>query len=291
MSKKLYLVNASEPYVRGKFATAAHKLDVDYEYVDLKECVFYADGKHTHFYNNNTKIDPKKGYFFIRRKDTDNFYAYLLTEFLHQHQADFNDACNRSHTRSDGKIAQLIRLTEQGVPFPESFVCRPYSFTLHRDLIVEKIGFPCVVKRTGARGEAVWFIDSEEKLMTKMEEAPFEVHLVQKYMPNDYDVRVIVFEDQVIGAMTRSSDDGFANTSYNAVLELTQISDEEQQLALDVAKKSGVDFAGVDVVRTSEGLKVWEVNKTPQLDRFIPATGIEAIECVLNHIQQKYTSC
>lgn len=221
-------------------------------------------------------------------KDADNFYAYLLTEFLHQHKASFSDPCNRSHTQSDGKIAQLIRLTEQGVPFPESFVCRPYSFIVHRDLIVDKIGFPCVVKRAGARGEAVWFVETEDELEAKMKEAPFDVHLVQKYMPNDYDIRVIVFEDQVIGAMQRSSDDGFANTSYDAIFELTQVSNEEKQLALTVAQKAGVDFAGVDVVKTKEGLKVWEVNKTPQLDRFIPATGIEVVESVLNHIKQKY---
>lgn len=288
MSKTLYLINVSEPYIKGKFATAAHKHDVNYEYIDLKECVFYADGSSTHLYSNNKRIDPSSGYFMIRRKDEDNFYAYLLVEFLSQHGAPFTDPCNRSHTQSDGKIAQLLRLTDQGVPFPESFVCRPYSFALHRDLIINKFGFPCVLKRTGARGEAVWFIESEEELAAKMNEAPFEAHLIQKYMPNDYDIRVIVFEDQVIGAMTRSSADGFANTSYNAILEHTKISDEEYQLALEVSRKAGVDFAGVDIVRTDEGLKVWEINKTPQLDRFIPATGIQALDLVVGHIKTTY---
>ena len=50
--------------------------------------------------------------------------------------------------------------------------------------------------------------------------------------------------------MTRNSADGFANTSYDALLEETEISDEEYQLALDVSRKAGVDFAGVDIVRT-----------------------------------------
>ena len=137
------------------------------------------------------------GYFLIRRKDEDSFFSYLLAEFLSQHGAPFTDPSNRSHTLSDGKIAQLLRLTQLGVPFPESFICRPYSYTLHRDLIVNKFGFPCVVKRTGARGEAVWFmVESEDELEQKLAEEPFEVHIIQKYIPNDYDVRVIVFEDQ-----------------------------------------------------------------------------------------------
>ena len=63
MSKTLYLINGSEPYFRGKFATAAHKLEVPYRYIDLKECVFFSDGETTHFYHNNRQIDPADGLF------------------------------------------------------------------------------------------------------------------------------------------------------------------------------------------------------------------------------------
>ena len=90
--------------------------------------------------------------------------------------------------------------------------------------------------------------------------------------------------------MTRSSADGFANTSYDAALELVDISEEEQELALEVCRRSGIDLGGVDIVRTEEGLKIWEINKVPQLHRFIPATGIEALDIIVGQIKTKYLS-
>ncbi|UTW44447.1 hypothetical protein KFE80_08565 [bacterium SCSIO 12696] len=288
MSKTIYLVNGAEAYFRGKFATAALKLGIPHDYIDLKECVFFTDGKETYLYRNNQRIDPSDGYFFIRKKSEDSYYCYLLAEFLTQHQAPFSDPCNRLHTEPDIKFSQLLRLTKQGIPFPQSYICRPYSFDLHRDMIMNQLGFPLVVKRAGARGDAVWLIRTEAELNTKLAEAPFDVHILQQFIANEGDIRVIVFESQVIGAMTRSSADGFANTSYDAVLEHTQLSDQERQLALLASSKAGIDFAGVDIVQTDDGLKVWEINKTPQLERFVSATGIPALEQVLGYIKDKY---
>ncbi|MGS2722894.1 ATP-grasp domain-containing protein [Porticoccus sp. GXU_MW_L64] len=288
MTKTVYLVNGAEAYFRGKFAVAAINLNIPHDYIDLTECVFFVDGKETYLYRNNQKIEPSEGYFFIRKKSQDSYYCYLLAEFLAQHQAPFSDPCNRLHTEPDIKFSQLLRLTKQGIPFPESYICRPYSFDLHRDMITNRLGFPLVVKRAGARGEAVWLVRTEEELNAKLKEEPFEVHILQQFIANEGDIRVIVFEDKIIGAMTRSSADGFANTSYDAVLEHTQLSDQERQLALLASRKAGLDFAGVDIVKTDSGLKVWEINKTPQLDRFIPATGIPALEQILEYIKDKY---
>lgn len=287
--KKVFLVNAQEAYFRGKFAVAAQDLGVDYHYLDLTECVFHVKGKESTLYHNNKMIDPQDGYFWIRRKGQDNFFCYLLTEFLSQQGVPFTDPANRSHTLSDMKIAQLLRLAPKGIPFPESYICRPYSFALHQDLIVNNVGFPCVVKRAGERGEAVWLVNNFQELDQKLNEGKaFDVNIIQKYIPNEFDLRVIVFENKIIGAMTRRSTDGFANTAYDAELKITDLTECECQLALESAEKAGVDLAGVDIVRTEQGPLVWEINKTPQLDRFIPATGIDAVSQILSLIKEKY---
>jgi RimK family alpha-L-glutamate ligase len=288
MRNKIYLVNGSEPQFRGKFARAVQELAIEHQYIDLKECVFHACDGELYLYENNQRIDPQSGYFFIRENETDNYFCYLLTEFLHQQGAPFSDPVNQSHEKSESKPSQLLKLTKHGVPFPESFICRPYSFTLHCDFVQERLGYPLVVKRGGARGEAVWLIHNEAELEAKFEEAPFQVHLLQKYVPNDYDLRVFVFEDQVLGSMKRMSVDGFANTALDAKFEPIEIDEEEKQLAILASQKAGLDFAGVDIVRTDQGPMVWEVNKTPQVERFIPATGINVVEGVLQKIKAKY---
>jgi ribosomal protein S6--L-glutamate ligase len=288
MRNKIYLINGSEPHFRGKFSRAVQDLEIEHQYVDLKECMFHVHDGELYFYENNNMVDPKSGYFFIREKETDSYFCYLLTEFLHQQGAPFSDPSNQSHTRSDSKSSQLLKLTKHGVPFPESFICRPYSFTLHSDFICERLGYPFVVKRGGARGEAVWLINNEAELEAKFEEAPFQVHLLQKYIPNEYDLRVFVFEDQILGAMKRASVDGFANTAVDASFETVEISEEEKNLAVLASQKAGVDFAGVDIVRTESGPMIWEVNKTPQVERFIPATGVNVVEIMLKMIKTGY---
>lgn len=287
-SNKIYLVNGSEPHFRGKFAIAAQKLEIPYEYVDLKECIFLIDGEDTYLYQNNAQIKPDNSYFLIRKKETDSYFCYLLTEFLHRHDTPFLDPGNRSHTLAHTKISQLLTLTGDGILFPRSIICRPYSYTLHRDMVAEQLGFPLVLKRNGARGEAVWLIDNEAELESKFAEAPFEAHILQKYIPNESDLRVIVFEDTVLGAMQRTSSDGFANAGYDATLEIVEITEEEKQLAIHASKKAGIDFSGVDIVRTDAGLRIWEVNKCPQIERFIAATDIEIVEIMLNTMKNKY---
>lgn len=288
MKDKIYLINGSEPHFRGKFARAVQDLDIEHQYIDLKECIFHVCDGELYFYENNKMIDPKSGYFFIRENETDNYFCYLMTEFLHQQGAPFSDSSNRSHTSSDSKSSQLLKLTKHGVPFPESFICRPYSFTLHYDFIGERLGYPFVVKRGGARGEAVWLINNDAELEAKFEEAPFQVHLLQKYIPNDYDLRVFVFENTILGSMKRASVDGFANTAVDASFELVEISEEEEKLALMASQKAGVDFAGVDIVRTENGPMIWEVNKTPQVERFTAATGNNVVETMLKMIKRKH---
>jgi RimK family alpha-L-glutamate ligase len=286
MRSKIYLINGSEPHFRGKFSRAAQELSLEHQYLDLKECIFHACEGELYLYENNKMIEPESGYFFIREKETDDYFCYLLTEFLHQQGAPFSDPSNQSHTRSDSKSSQLLKLTKHGVPFPESFICRPYSCTLHYDFVCERLGYPFVVKRGGARGEAVWLINNEAELEAKFEEAPFQVHLLQKYVPNDYDLRVFVFEDQILGAMKRASVDGFANTALDASFETVEISEDEKRLALLASQKAGVDFAGVDIVRTEKGPMIWEVNKTPQVERFIAATENNVVETMLKIIKK-----
>lgn len=287
-AKKIYLINCEEPYVRGNFAASANKHEVPFDTIDLKEVIFHISEGSTKLYSNNCLIDPLEAYFFIRRKADDSYFCYLLTEYLHHLKVPYLDECNRSHNALECKISQLIRLTPKGVPFPESFVCRPYAFELHQRFILDRISFPCVFKRSGARGEKVWLIDSKAALAAKIAESPREPFILQQYIANEFDLRVIVFEDRIVGSMKRSSVDGFANTASDAVLEPYELSAAETQLALESAKAADLDLAGVDIVHTNEGLKVWEINSVPQLHRFDAALDISAMDFIISQIKERY---
>src|SRR5690606_16649522 len=54
--------------------------------------------------------------------------------------------------------------------------------------------------------------------------------------------------------------------------------------ALSAAKAVGAGFAGIDILVTSEGPVVIEVNVCPQFQGFVQATGIDVADRVLSHL-------
>ena len=106
--------------------------------------------------------------------------------------------------------------------------------------------------------------------------------MLQEYIENDGDYRVLVIGDKALGAMKRSSQsqNEFRNNySAGGKVEVAQLPEEIYNLAVKAAKSCGISIAGVDVAFRDKEEKrpvVWEVNKGPQFKCFMRATGIDA---------------
>lgn len=87
------------------------------------------------------------------------------------------------------------------------------------------------------------------------------------------DLRCLVVGDQVVGAMQRQAPDGDFRSNLHAggSARAAKASRAEQQVAVRSARALGLGVAGVDLIRSSRGPLVLEVNSTPGLE------GIEAI--------------
>jgi len=87
------------------------------------------------------------------------------------------------------------------------------------------------------------------------------------------DLRCLVVGDQVVGAMQRQAPEGDFRSNLHAggSARAAKASRAEQLVAVRSAKALGLGVAGVDLIRSSRGPLVLEVNSTPGLE------GIEAI--------------
>ena len=65
--------------------------------------------------------------------------------------------------------------------------------------------------------------------------------------------------------------------------EESTISDEEEELCKKACKLCGVDLAGADFVRTEEGIKFFEVNKSPMVNPKYP-------EVIVGILEERYLS-
>ncbi|MBP3386206.1 MAG: hypothetical protein J6K69_05080, partial [Candidatus Methanomethylophilaceae archaeon] len=60
--------------------------------------------------------------------------------------------------------------------------------------------------------------------------------------------------------------------------------DEESELAVSAAEAVGADFAGVDIIRTSDGPVVCEVNSNAHIKNMLDCTGHDVSMDILEHI-------
>jgi len=148
--------------------------------------------------------------------------------------------------------------------------------------------FPVIVKGSGGdRGTRVFKADNLEELeklvrdlrMSEVKEG--KRYMLQEFIPNDGDYRVLVLGEKVLGVMKRSSQktDEFRNNySAGGSVVVADLPEEIKKFAVKAAEVCGLAIAGVDVAFRDYDMSkpvIWEVNKGPQFKGFMAATGID----------------
>tara|TARA_B100000282_G_scaffold51462_1_gene32760 strand:+ start:1 stop:678 length:678 start_codon:yes stop_codon:yes gene_type:complete len=142
----------------------------------------------------------------------------------------------------------------------------------------EKLGnkFPMILKTAvGSTGVGVMFVESLKALVSIVQllyrEDRYIDILLQEYIKTDYDVRVIVLKNKVMGAMKRPivKGDFRSNVSQGSEPTVHELTELERSEALRAAKAVEGDVVGVDFIpaqnRESDKPFFIEVNSNPGL--------------------------
>lgn len=124
--------------------------------------------------------------------------------YLKQHGVPFFDQEILS-TSSRNKLSQMFKLQATGVSIPTTFFCRHKSrmirliTTKYRD----ELQFPLIAKATGGtRGAENHLVHSAEELET-LTRSSRRHFLVQGFIPNDGDLRILVMNNQKVRGVIR----------------------------------------------------------------------------------------
>jgi ribosomal protein S6--L-glutamate ligase len=188
-----------------------------------------------------------------------------------------------------GKIAQHGVFIENDIPIvPTKIIYTRSQISDLRSQIERDWGYPVIAKHEkGYQGKSVKKFESAkqiEKFVNKINEKNVGMFLWQKYLPTRWDLRVIVLDGKVIGAMKRSAvgEEFRSNYSLGGEVEVWNLSDEDKKLAEKVAKVCGLDYCGVDLMKDTEGKTyVLEVNRQCQFKGFEQSTGINVAKLVV----------
>lgn len=181
-------------------------------------------------------------------------------------------------TRSRDKLRSLQLLSRKNIGLPVTgFASKPDDVP---DLIRMVGGTPVVIKLLeGTQGIGVVLAETR-KAAESVIEAFMGLKadiLVQEYIKEagGADIRCLVIGDKVIAAMKRQAMEGEfrSNLHRGGSASLIRITPTERKTAVAAAKAMGLNVAGVDLLRSSRGPLVMEVNSSPGLEGIESATG------------------
>lgn len=177
---------------------------------------------------------------------------------------------------SVNKLTQMWRLWEAGLPIPATAYAsgeRAMEWLLeHLDAL--PFGFPMVVKGVEAsRGEHNFLVKTSDELQSIFARHPQMAFLIQEFIVNDGDYRVLVCGESARLIMHRRAVGGthLNNTSQGGQATLVPLADMAQEIITDCVRAARVfnrEVAGVDVViNKADGRHYFfEVNRSPQIE-------------------------
>ena len=171
----------------------------------------------------------------------------------------------------------------------------PAHMALSKDNLIDlvkrkKLKYPFLVKPDfGTRGEGIEMIRSEKDL-AKIKEYPY--HSTEEYIKSTYDWRVFVMGGVAIGAMKKQgdmTDDANFKSRASGKKRWNEddinAAEELSILAVKAAEVSGLEYAGIDLIRDDKTGKfiILETNLAAGWQNgFFEATGVSVPEEIVN---------
>jgi ribosomal protein S6--L-glutamate ligase len=158
------------------------------------------------------------------------------------------------------KAVAASRARAAGLPFPTTYFASRSALLSQ----VPRECYPLVIKpNNGSSCERIYRVDSPSHLeRLDLDDSGFL--LAQPYLPNPgYDVKLYNTGDEVFAAVRRSP----LHTGDGVVEQLIPVTPELRALAVGVGRAFGLDIYGVDVIETSRGWMVLDVNDFPSFGK------------------------
>lgn len=193
-------------------------------------------------------------------------------------------------TRSRDKLRSLQLLARAGVGLPLTGFAHSTQNT--KDLIELVNGAPLVIKMLeGTQGKGVVLAETYKAAETTIDafrqlNANF---LVQEFIKEakGSDIRCLVIGGKVVAAMMRTAKEGEfrSNLHRGGTAKIVKLNPIERTTAIRSAKKMGLNVAGVDLLRSSHGPVVMEVNSSPGLEGIEQATGKDVAGMIIKYLE------
>ena len=194
--------------------------------------------------------------------------------------------------RSRDKLRAIQTLSRYDIGIPPTVFARDKNDILPD---IQRVGgCPVIIKvLEGTQGVGVILaqdIRMAEAIIQTLQGAKQNV-LIQKFIEESKgrDVRAFVVGDRIVAAMRRKAQPGEfrSNVHRGGSTESVDLDPHYESTAIRAAQIMGLRIAGVDMLETSTGPQVLEVNSSPGLEGIEKATGTDVAGAIIADIEHQ----
>ena len=300
------LIITDEPEKAKTFHTA-NRLQEEAKKLEWKSYLYRLTGGYTSFEDGILRLHNKedeKG-FEVSRNDTvaiirgsvvrkDSWLDIIST--LEKHSICVVNSRQTINVCAD-KYRTSLRLSDYGIKQPKTvLVSDPEKSALAFDKL--DTDFPIIMKTLrGSKGVGVLFVESEKSLdsivqLINKQDEDTDL-LLQEYIKNDYDVRVLVLGGKVLATMKRPVIEGDfrSNVSLGSKPEKIKLTELEIEASLLAAKAVNGLWTAVDFIpsknREKDAPFIIEVNSSPGTEGIEEASGQNISKEIINFFADK----
>ncbi len=196
-------------------------------------------------------------------------------------------------SRSRDKLRSMQLLAAAGVGIPKTVVSR--NSTDIDDLLDKLGGTPVIIKLArGTHGNGVVLAESKKAAKSVLQALYLTNEdgtnvLLQEFVKESagVDIRAFVVGGRVVASMKRQSlDDDFrSNLHKGGEGTAIKLTEDERKMAVKAAKAMNLNIAGVDMMRSSRGPLILEVNASPGFG-IEKVTGRDVATPIIEYIEQ-----
>ncbi len=286
------LASNPELYSNKRIMEAGEMRGHEMHFLNIKECYMKLDAKTPEIHYRGGLILNQFDAVIPRIRPSITFYGCALTR---QFEA-MNVYCLNSSTaitQSRDKLFSLQLLLQSGIEIPTTgFAHSPLDTD---DLIKMVGGTPLIVKLLeGTQGKGVVLAETKkaaESVINAFKSLNANI-LVQEFIKeaDGKDLRLFVIDGKVVAAIQREALPGEfrANIHLGGSASVIKPTPEEKKIAIRAAKAMDLKVAGVDIIRSSKGPLLLEVNSSPGLEGIEGATNKDIAGEMIRAIEKNF---
>ncbi|ABR55472.1 alpha-L-glutamate ligase, RimK family [Methanococcus vannielii SB] len=263
---KMGIISEERDWVTDELKSKMEKNDIDPVFIQPSKIVssIASDVKFEHNNRNITDLECA----FIRNigDGVEMFHRFDTLKYLENYVPIINPMDGIENAGNKFRTSFLMEVNK--IPHPKTIISEDVNKAL---IAAEKFEDVVLKPLFGSQGRGLVRVKGRSTVAKLKALNTFKsnngVIYLQEFVtnPNNVyrDIRAFAVGDKVVSAMYRKSDSWITNIHQNGVAEKCEVSEELSKLVLAAKDALGLVYAGVDVMESSDGLKVIEVNACP----------------------------